>query len=305
MGEVIVGQDRLVQRLLIALLAKGHVLLEGLPGLGKSLTVHTLAASLDASFQRIQFTPDLLPADLVGTLIYNPNTTEFEPRKGPLFANLVLADEINRAPAKVQSALLEAMQERHITLGQTTYDLAEPFLVLATQNPLEQEGTYPLPEAQLDRFLMKLLVEYPGSREERSLLDRMDSAHQPTLPGSVLSGEDLKAIQQVTLQIHVDPKIKDYLIDLVQATRPGLADKERPLDRQIRCGASPRAALALLHACKALALLSGRAFVIPDDVKDLAADVLRHRILLRYEAEAEGLTPDDVVARLLRETPVP
>jgi MoxR-like ATPase len=306
MGKVIVGQTELVQSLLMALLADGHVLLEGLPGLAKTLSVQCLAALVRADFKRIQFTPDLLPADLLGTLIYNPQDGEFTTRKGPVFTNLVLADEINRAPAKVQSALLEAMQERQVTLGNETHVLPKPFLVLATQNPIEQEGTYPLPEAQVDRFLFKVRVLYPSKEEERQILDRASGARvkgpedlEPLLdPAGILSAREL------VREIYVDDKLKSYIVDLVQATR---APKDYGIDiaRLVEYGASPRATIGLLHACRAKAFLGGRGYATPQDVKDVAMHVLRHRLVLTYEAEAEELDADDVVRQVLDGVRVP
>ncbi|MBN8646078.1 MAG: MoxR family ATPase [Planctomycetes bacterium] len=302
--QVVVGQRAMIEGLVIGLLCNGHVLLEGVPGLAKTLTVSTLAKSLHAKFQRIQFTPDLLPADLIGTLIYNPRDGVFTPRKGPIFANIVLADEINRAPAKVQSALLEAMQERQVTIGDTTYPLDEPFLVLATQNPIEQEGTYPLPEAQVDRFMLKLKVGYPSKAEERKVLDRMaTTAKRPDVAASIDTADILDA-RRVVDQIYVDDKVKDYIVDLVQASR---RPEEYLIDakRLIEFGASPRATIALTLASKARAFLEGRGYVTPQDVKTIAMDVLRHRVVASYEAEAEGMTSDDVVKKILDGVPVP
>lgn len=302
--QVVVGQRAMIEGLVIGLLCNGHVLLEGVPGLAKTLTVSTLAKSLHAKFQRIQFTPDLLPADLIGTLIYNPRDGVFTPRKGPIFANIVLADEINRAPAKVQSALLEAMQERQVTIGDTTYPLDEPFLVLATQNPIEQEGTYPLPEAQVDRFMLKLKVGYPSKAEERKVLDRMaTTAKRPDVAASIDTADILDA-RRVVDQIYVDDKVKDYIVDLVQASR---RPEEYRIDakRLIEFGASPRATIALTLASKARAFLEGRGYVTPQDVKTIAMDVLRHRVVASYEAEAEGMTSDDVVKKILDGVSVP
>lgn len=302
--KVMVGQEPLVRRLLIALLADGHLLLEGVPGLAKTLLVKTTAQAIHAAFARIQFTPDLLPADLVGTQIYNPSSASFTVHRGPLFANLVLADEINRAPAKVQSALLEAMQERQITIGDTTYRMDNLFLVLATQNPIEQEGTYPLPEAQVDRFMMKVLVNYPTRVEERIMLDRMTGATIPAVQ-PVVSPQELLHAREVVRSIYIDGKIKDYILDLVLATRDpagyGMADL-KPL---IAFGASPRAGLALIGAARANAFLEGRGFVTPEDVKEVTHDVLRHRVLITYEAEAENVTSDDIIRRVLDFTAVP
>lgn len=305
-GKVIVGQEPLIQKLLVGLLARGHVLLEGLPGLAKTLTVQTISQCLSLQFARIQFTPDLLPADLIGTQIYHPKTEEFVPKLGPVFANIVLADEINRAPAKVQSALLEAMQEGQVTLGDKSFVLPKPFLVMATQNPLEQEGTYPLPEAQVDRFLLKLVLGYPKRAEERLIMDRMIEA-APVTPQALLTGEYLLGAQQLTRKVFVAPQIKEYILDLVFSTRAGevSAPKLVALQRYIECGASPRATLALSVAARAHAFLHHRCYVIPDDVKAIAFDVLRHRLLLSYEAEAEGLLADDILTTILEELRVP
>ncbi len=303
-GRVVVGQRYLVDRLLIGLLTNGHVLLEGVPGLAKTLTVKTLARTIDASFQRLQFTPDLLPADIIGTLVYQPHDGTFRTKRGPVFANLVLADEINRAPAKVQSALLEAMQERQVTIGEETHPLPDPFLVLATQNPIEQEGTYPLPEAQVDRFMLKLTVPYPSRAEEREILDRMASTMPCLEAAAVVSAPDLKRLRALVDQIYLDEKIKDYIVDLVLATR----DPEHyqlDLRRWIHYGASPRATLYLALGAKAHALLNGRAYVTPQDVKSIAPDVLRHRVIVSYEAEAEEIDADQVVRRILDGIPVP
>lgn len=303
--DVIVGQRHMVESLIIGLLCNGHVLLEGVPGLAKTLTVTTLARAIDAKFQRLQFTPDLLPADLVGTLIYNPKTGEFTPRKGPIFANIVLADEINRAPAKVQSALLEAMQERHVTIGDQTYPLDDPFLVLATQNPIEQEGTYPLPEAQVDRFMLKLRIDYPTKDEERTIVDRMTTMRSPTSIAPVIHPNDIVAARDVAARIYIDDKIKDYIVDLVHATRAPHEYGLKDLARMIEFGASPRASISLAIASRAHAFLQGRAYVTPHDVKSVGMDVLRHRVLVTYEAEAEEKTAEDVIQRLFEEIPVP
>jgi len=301
--RVIVGQKYLLERMAIGLLTRGHLLLEGVPGLAKTLAVRSFAGAIDGTFQRIQFTPDLLPADLTGTLIYNQKEGTFVPRKGPLFANLVLADEVNRAPAKVQSALLEAMQERQVTIGDTTYPLPSPFLVLATQNPIEQEGTYPLPEAQVDRFLLKLRVDYPSAEEERQILDRMSGADIPEAR-SVVTLADLDRARDAMHAIYVDDRIKDYAVRLVQATRK---PKEFKLDLEglVQYGASPRATLALIAAGRAHAFIRGRGFVSPEDVKAVGHDVLRHRLILSFEAEAEGVTPDAVVQRVFDAVEVP
>jgi MoxR-like ATPase len=294
----VVGQEYMIDRLLISLLTGGHVLLEGVPGLAKTLTVRTLAETIDTSFQRIQFTPDLLPADVLGTQVYDQATGEFRVKKGPIFANIILADEINRAPAKVQAALLEAMQEKQVTIGGTTYRLEEPFLVLATQNPIEQEGTYPLPEAQVDRFMLKLRVGYPSRDEEKEIMRRMASGAEIRIEHAASPKAILEARGRIT-ELYMDERIVDYIVDIVHATREpreyGLAELE-PL---IEFGASPRATIALAQASRAHAFLRGRAFVTPDDVKAIAPDVLRHRVLTTYEAEAEEVTSDDLVQRVL------
>ena len=302
--KVIVGQDYLLDRLLVGLLARGHVLIEGVPGLAKTLAVKTLAQTLHVDTQRIQFTPDLLPADLVGTLIYDQRSGDFLPRKGPIFTHLLLADEINRAPAKVQSALLESMEERQVTLGDRTWPLPEPFMVLATQNPIEQEGTYPLAEAQVDRFMMKLRVSYPSRSEESEILDRMLVDHG-LKAAPVVDREHLLSLRGVVDQVYLDTKMKGYILDLVMATRDPRSAGLRELVDLIAFGASPRATLFLARAAKAMALVRGRGYVIPEDVKELAADVLRHRIILTYEAEAEEVTSDAVVAKLLDRIRVP
>ena len=302
--KVIVGQSYLVDRLLVGLLARGHVLIEGVPGLGKTLAVKTLAETLAIGFKRIQFTPDLLPADLLGTPIFDPATASFKTRKGPIFTNVLLADEINRAPAKVQSALLEAMEERQVTLGDETYKLAEPFLVLATQNPIEQEGTYPLAEAQVDRFLMKLRVTYPTRAEEADILDRM--LVEGTEPvRAVLDPERLLRLRAVADAVYLDRKLRGYILDLVAATRDPKAAGLPDLADLIGFGASPRASIYLARAAKAMALLRGRGFVIPEDVKEVAPDVLRHRVVPTYEAEAEEVSSESLVARLLDRVEVP
>lgn len=302
--KVIVGQDYLIDRLLVGLLTRGHLLIEGVPGLAKTLSVKTLAKTLAIDFQRIQFTPDLLPADLIGTLVYDQKTGSFEPHRGPIFSNVVLADEINRAPAKVQSALLEAMEERQVTLGDTTYPLTEPFLVLATQNPIEQEGTYPLAEAQVDRFMMKLKLTYPTRAEEEDILGRM-LVEQRIEVNPVLEAERLLALREVADRIHLDTKIRRYIIDLVTASRDPRAAGCDDLAELIAFGASPRATLFLARAAKGLALVRGRGYVIPEDVKEIALDVLRHRLVATYEAEAEEVTTDDLVLRLLDRVEVP
>ncbi len=304
MGKVVVGQHGLINRLILSLLCKGHVLLEGVPGLAKTLSVKALAGSLQAQFSRIQFTPDLLPADLLGTMIYNPEERQFIAKRGPVFANLVLADEINRAPAKVQSALLEAMQERQVTLGETSYPLPSPFLVLATQNPIEQEGTYQLPEAQLDRFLFKVVVDYPTRDEERRVLSMMSSTAPPPQTQSVVSVEAIEASRELMNQIYIDPAVEEYIVSLVRATRaPEQVD--RRLEGMVRAGASPRATINIAIAARALAFTHQRTFVTPQDIKDLAIDILRHRILLSYEAEASGMTSEKVIEMILAKVNVP
>ncbi len=302
--KVLIGQDYLLDRLLVGLLTRGHVLIEGVPGLAKTLTVKTLARALHLSFQRIQFTPDLLPADLVGTLIYDQKSGRFTPRQGPVFTHLLLADEINRAPAKVQSALLECMEERQVTLGDTTYTLDEPFMVLATQNPIEQEGTYPLAEAQVDRFMMKLRLTYPTREEESAILNRM-LVETPAAVGAVLDRNRLLELRQVADGVYLDDKLKRYILDLITATREPEAHGLGDLADLIAFGASPRATLFLARAAKGMALLRGRDAVLPEDIKDVAPDVLRHRLVATFEAEAEEITPDDLIARLLQRTRVP
>jgi len=303
-GKVIVGQKYLIERLLIGILSNGHVLLEGVPGLAKTMSVMTLAKAMQACFQRIQFTPDLLPADLIGTLIYNPKSSDFTIRKGPIFTNIVLADEINRAPAKVQSALLEAMQDREVTIGERTFQLEEPFLVLATQNPIEHEGTYQLPEAQLDRFMFKLNITYPEKKEEREILERMASTKKDINIVPVISPDDILRLRNVVDDIYIDDKIKDYIIDIVFASRyPKAFNLE--LDQFIEYGASPRATINLSLAAKAHAFLKGRGFVTPQDVKSIGMDVLRHRIIITYEAEAEEIRPEDIVQKIFDNVEVP
>ncbi len=303
-GKVIVGQKNMVERLLIGLLCNGHVLIEGVPGLAKTTAVRTLAECISTAFQRIQFTPDLLPADLIGTMVYSPKDSEFFTKKGPIFTNILLADEISRAPAKVQSALLEAMQEHQVTIGDTTYPLENPFLVLATQNPIEQEGTYPLPEAQVDRFMLKLSIIYPTRREEAEIVDRMAEGNPPKV-SPVATAKEILAARKVASEIYVDEKVKNYILDLVFATRnpseAGLEDL-KPL---IHYGASPRATLCLTQAARAHAFLRHRGYVTPDDVKLIGLEVLRHRVLVTYEAEAEEITSDDVVRRLFDSVVVP
>ncbi len=304
-GRVVVGQRYLVDGLLVGLLTNGHILLEGVPGLAKTLTVKTLASCIHTGFQRIQFTPDLLPADLIGTLIYNPRTGEFTTKQGPLFSNLILADEINRAPAKVQSALLEAMQERQVTIGDTTYKLADPFLVLATQNPLEQEGTYQLPEAQLDRFMLKLRVGYPTKAEERRILDLMATSTPPLDVQRIVDPAAVLQARSLVNEIYVDDRVKDYIVDVVFATREPATYRLQGLDGMIRYGASPRATIALTLAARARAFLAGRGYVTPQDVKSVGLDVLRHRIIVSYEAEAEEMSSEQIVERIFNGLPVP
>jgi len=302
--RTIVGQDYLVNRLLIALLSNGHVLIEGVPGLAKTLTVRTLSATLSTEFQRIQFTPDLLPADLIGTQIYNPQTGEFKPRLGPLFSNIILADEINRAPAKVQSALLEAMEERQITIGENTFLLQDPFLVLATQNPVEQEGTYPLPEAQLDRFMLKVVITYPTRDEEHEIINRM-AGERPEPPQAIISPEDIIQARHVVNQIYVDEKIKSYVLDIVFATRDPLKSGMKKIATLIEFGASPRGTLALIKAGKAHAFLQGRGYVMPDDIKQVAPDVLRHRVVTSFEAQAENINSTRIIQEIINRVEVP
>mgnify|MGYP001193756155 CR=1 FL=1 len=303
-GEVIVGQHYLVDRLLVGLLANGHVLLEGVPGLAKTLSIRTLAQATGADFKRIQFTPDLLPADIIGTLIYSPKENTFHTRKGPVFANLVLADEINRAPAKVQSALLEAMQERQVTIGDATYDLPQPFLVLATENPIDQEGTYPLPEAQVDRFMLKLKVGYPSKADERAILDRMASTDPNLEAPTVASIEDIEKARKLVNEVYLDPKVRDYIVNLVLATREP-ENYNLKLGQFIQFGASPRATISLALAARAWALLQGRAYVVPEDIKEIGMDVLRHRVVPSYEAEAEEIDSEELLRSIFAAVPVP
>ncbi len=303
-NKVMVGQETLVGRVLVGLLADGHILLEGVPGLAKTLLIKTVADAIDAEFSRIQFTPDLLPADLIGTQIYNPRTSEFSVHQGPIFSNLVLADEINRAPAKVQSALLEAMQERQVTIGSTTYRMGDLFLVLATQNPIEQEGTYPLPEAQVDRFMLKVHVDYPSRPEERMIMDRMTGVDLPQIH-PVISPHTILRAREIVHNVYVDDKIKEYVLDLVLATRQPGQNGLSELSSLVEFGASPRASIYLIMAARAHAFIKGRGFVTPDDIKELAPDVLRHRIIPTYEAEAENITSDHIVRRILDYTDVP
>jgi MoxR-like ATPase len=303
-GKVIIGQREMIDRLLIGLLSNGHILLEGVPGLAKTLAIKTLAGAISARFQRIQFTPDLLPADLIGTMIYNQKDGKFITRKGPIFANFILADEINRAPAKVQSALLEAMQERQITIGEETFKLEEPFLVLATQNPIEQEGTYPLPEAQVDRFMLKVKIGYPSREEELQIMKQnVDGIQKPVKP--VVSPKDILAARDVVRQVYMDEKIDRYILDIVFATREPKKFKLDKLSNLISYGASPRATINLALAAKAHAFIKRRGYVIPEDVRSIAMDVMRHRVAVTYEAEAEEITPESVVREILNHVEVP
>ncbi len=303
-GKMIIGQEHLVERLLVGLLTGGHILLEGLPGLAKTLAVKTLARAVQTDFRRIQFTPDMLPADIIGTEIYNPQQTTFVVKQGPIFSSMILADEINRAPAKVQSALLEAMQEKQVTIGEQTFMLPELFLVLATQNPIEQEGTYPLPEAQVDRFMLKVVVNYPTMAQERQILDAMDNTEAEINVMPVAQPEDIMKARKVMNTIYMDEKIRDYIVSLVYATRE---PKKFQLDLEdyIETGASPRATINLKLVARSLAFLAGRGYVTPDDVKDAAMDVMRHRLRISYEAEAEGVTSEDIIRKILDTVPVP
>jgi MoxR-like ATPase len=303
-GRVIIGQHHLVDRLLVGLVTNGHILLEGVPGLAKTLAVKTLAAATKVKFQRLQFTPDMLPADIVGTMIYNPRDGTFSTKHGPVFANLILADEINRAPAKVQSALLEAMQERQVTLGDETYRLPDPFLVLATENPLEQEGTYPLPEAQVDRFMLKVVLNYPNRTEELAIQEAMSTSEPSWNIEPVISGEDIIRARRVVNTIYVDEKVRHYIVDLVLATRDPRPYKI-DLNGYVQCGASPRATINLTLAARASAFLNGRGYVTPQDVKDLVFDVMRHRVVVSYEAEAENITSEHIIQKIVDELPVP
>ncbi len=303
--KVIVGQRYLLERLLVGLLANGHILLEGVPGLAKTTAVKTLAATLHAKFARIQFTPDMLPADLTGTLIYDQKSGDFVVKRGPVFANIILADEINRAPAKVQSALLEAMQERQVTIGSHTHELPEPFLVLATQNPIEQEGTYPLPEAQVDRFMLKLKVEYPFKTEELEILKRMAFTKVKAVTSAVATTEDLLNARKLVDEIYIDDKIQRYIVDIVDATRSPEKYNLKEIKAWIQFGASPRATINLALASKAYAFLQGRGYVTPQDVKSIGMDVLRHRVIISYEAEAEEKSSEDLIKRIFEEVPVP
>jgi MoxR-like ATPase len=304
-GKVLVGQEQMVEALLTGLLTGGHLLLEGLPGLAKTLTVRSLAQAIDTGFSRIQFTPDMLPADVIGTQVFNPKDASYSVKRGPIFSNIVLADEINRAPAKVQAALLEVMEERQVTIGGESFQLDEPFLVLATQNPIEQEGTYPLPEAQVDRFMMKVLVRYPSQEEERKILDRIGGGHPLPEIQPVASPAQIFAARKVVNQLFVDDKARDYIVNLVQATRDPEAAGIRQLDGLIEHGASPRATISLMKASKAHAFLQGRSYVTPHDVKTMAIPVMRHRVSVSYEAEAEGKSAEDVVQTILDAVLVP
>ena len=303
--QSVVGQEELLDKIIICMLADGHVLLEGVPGLAKTLTVKTLAASISTNFQRIQFTPDMLPADLIGTLIYNQKSGEFDTRKGPIFSNIILADEINRSPAKVQSALLEAMQEKQVTIGENTFKMNLPFLVLATQNPLEQEGTYPLPEAQVDRFMFKLLVNYPNIDSEKILMRLNTSTSKKNDIKAVIKPEKIIEAQNTISEIYVDEKVEDYILNLIFATRNPLKYDLKDLDGLIDVGASPRATINIVKAAKARAFTANRGYVTPEDVRYIGADILRHRIILTYEAEAEELTSDQVISRLFEKVEVP
>ena len=304
-AKVVVGQEAMITRLLIGLLTGGHVLLEGVPGLAKTLTIRSLAKAIDTGFSRIQFTPDMLPADVIGTEIFNPREGTYSVKRGPLFSNLILADEINRAPAKVQAALLEAMQERQVTIGDTTFPFDEPFLVLATQNPIDQEGTYPLPEAQVDRFMLKVVVGYPSKEDERKIVDRMASGQPEPVVHKVASPAQILAARKAVEKIFIDDKVKNYVVDLVHATRDPKAAGIHDLEGMIEMGASPRASLYLTRAAKANAFLQGRSYATPHDVKALALDVLRHRVAVTYEAEAEGRKSEDVIERILAGVLVP
>lgn len=304
-GRVLVGQEHMLSRLLIGLLSGGHVLLEGLPGLAKTLTIRSLAHAIDTGFSRIQFTPDMLPADVIGTEIFNPKEGSYQVRKGPIFSNLVLADEINRAPAKVQAALLEAMQEGQGTIGGVTYPLEQPFLVLATQNPIEQEGTYPLPEAQVDRFMLKVIVGYPSKEDECKIVDRMASGKPIHEIRKVAKPQEILDARAIVEKVWIDDKVRDYLVDLARATREPAEYSISSLDGMIETGASPRASISLMKASKAHAFLQGRGYVTPHDVKSVAMEILRHRVILTYEAEAEGKSNDDIVQQILDHVPVP
>ena len=304
-GKVIVGQDELINKILISIISNGHILLEGVPGLAKTLTINTIANLINADFKRIQFTPDMLPADLIGTLIYNQKTGDFLTKKGPIFSNIILADEINRAPSKVQSALLESMQERQVTIGEKTFKLDLPFLVLATQNPIEQEGTYPLPEAQVDRFMLKVLVDYPSIDEEKEILDKVAKTNLDTKLKSIVNCKKVLDAQSLVNEIHISPKILDYILNIVFATRNPEKYKLTNLKDLINFGASPRASINLVLAAKANAFINGRGYVIPEDIRYIGKDILRHRILLSYEAEAEEITSEEIIDQLFKEISVP
>ncbi|MBD3296344.1 MAG: AAA domain-containing protein [Candidatus Omnitrophica bacterium] len=304
-GRVIVGQEQLIERLLVGLLADGHLLVESVPGLAKTLSIMTLSQAVKAKFQRIQFTPDLLPADILGTLIYNVKSGDFEVKKGPIFANIVLADEVNRSPGKVQAALLEAMQERQVTLGDTTYRLEAPFLVMATQNPIDQEGTYPLPEAQVDRFMLKVNISYLTPEEEEEVLSRMGTTKPKTTVEPVVTPDDILKARELVDRIYFDEKLKKYIVDIVFSTREPSKYGLEDLENMIQLGASPRASIALIRASKAFAFLKGRGYVTPEDIKDIGYDVLRHRIMPSYEAEAEEMSPEDMITRVFEKVPIP
>lgn len=304
MGKAIVGQRNLLEKCLVGLLADGHILIEGVPGLAKTLAVKTLAQAINTKFQRIQFTPDLLPADVIGTMMFRPNDGTFHVKKGPIFANIILADEINRAPAKVQSALLEAMQERQVTIGDQTFLLDEPFLVLATQNPIEQEGTYPLPEAQVDRFMLKIKITYPDRKEEQEILKRKAFGKEPII-NAVITPQDIMRAREVVNEIYLDEKIENYVLDIVFATRNPDAHRLSDIKHLISYGASPRASISLMRGAKAYAFLSGRGYVTPEDIKAIGMDVLRHRVITSYEAEAEQITSEDIIQRVFNEVEVP
>ncbi len=303
-SKVIVGQHEVIDRVLIGLMGDGHILIEGVPGLAKTLLIKTLSECIQAKFRRLQFTPDLLPADLLGTMIYNPKLSEFAVKKGPIFANIILADEINRAPAKVQSALLEAMQEHQVTIGENSYKLEEPFMVLATQNPIEQEGTYPLPEAQVDRFMLKIKITYPERDEEAVILEKMSGAENSPL-SKIISPEDINRVRNVVKTVYMDEKVRNYILDVVFATRYPAKYKLEELNNSIAYGASPRASIYLSTAARCMAFINGRGFVTPDDVKSIAYDVLRHRVILSYEAEAEELSSEDIITQILDTVEVP
>ncbi len=303
-AKVIVGQNKMVDRLLIGLLSNGHILLEGVPGLAKTLAISTLSKIVNTGFKRIQFTPDLLPADLIGTMVYNQKTGEFVPKKGPVFTNFILADEINRAPAKVQSALLESMQERQVTIGDTTYPLDTPFLVMATQNPIEQEGTYPLPEAQVDRFMLKLKIDYPSREDEREILAKMSKGIVPEV-NSIVPVEKITSARKIINEIYIDPKVEEYIINIVFASREPAKSGLEELESLIEYGASPRATIFLVQAARAHAFIRGRGYVTPEDIKSIGMDILRHRIIVTYEAEAENITPEDIVQKIFDNVEVP